>query len=64
MVISVGSEVNSTLIFVDEFVTLIFQAYLALAKGGLTPDHVLILPVTHHQAASQLPPEVLDDVKK
>ncbi|XP_059486159.1 CWF19-like protein 1 [Neocloeon triangulifer] len=40
------------------------EVYLALAKGGLTPDHVLILPVTHHQAASQLPPEVTDEVKK
>ncbi|CAB3387551.1 Hypothetical predicted protein [Cloeon dipterum] len=40
------------------------EVYLALAKGGLTPHHVLITPVAHHQAASQLPPEVLDEVKK
>lgn len=40
------------------------QAYLALAKGGLTPNHVLILPVGHHQAAAHLPPAVLDEVKK
>lgn len=40
------------------------EVYMALAKGGLTPDHVLILPVGHHQAASQLPPEVLDELKK
>nr|CAD7434267.1 unnamed protein product [Timema monikensis] len=31
------------------------EAYLALAKGGLVPEHLLILPVTHHQSLSDVP---------
>jgi len=30
------------------------NVYLALAKGGLTPDHVLILPITHVPSTLQL----------
>lgn len=40
------------------------HCYLALAKGPLTPDHVLILPITHHQATTQVPDEVNEEIKK
>jgi hypothetical protein len=40
------------------------QSYLALAKGGLVPDHVLILPVGHHQSLSTLPNEVEEEIEK
>lgn len=29
-------------------------SYLALAKGGLVPDHLLILPIEHFQSTSHL----------
>ncbi|KAK8756797.1 hypothetical protein V5799_000502 [Amblyomma americanum] len=38
--------------------------YLALAKGALTPDHVLILPIGHHQSTVELDEETLEDVIK
>ncbi|XP_071454762.1 CWF19-like protein 1 [Hetaerina americana] len=40
------------------------EAYLALAKGGLVPDHVLILPVAHHQSASAVPESVRKEIKQ
>lgn len=40
------------------------HAYLALAKGGLVEDHVLILPVTHHQSSAEAPQELLDEIEK
>ncbi|KAJ8883083.1 hypothetical protein PR048_014922 [Dryococelus australis] len=40
------------------------EAYLALAKGGLVPDHLLILPVTHHQSLSDVPEAVTKEIKK
>ncbi|NXD02585.1 C19L1 protein, partial [Certhia familiaris] len=40
------------------------HCYLALAKGGLTPDHVLILPVGHYQSVVDLSSEVLEEVTK
>ena len=35
-----------------------------MAKGGLTPDHVLITPIGHHQSQVSSPPEVIDDVRQ
>lgn len=40
------------------------HCYLALAKGPLTPYHVLILPIAHHQAIVRLPDEIVDEIKK
>ncbi|NWH77195.1 C19L1 protein, partial [Piaya cayana] len=40
------------------------HCYLALAKGGLLPDHVLILPIGHYQSVVDLPPEVVEEVAK
>nr|CAD7456044.1 unnamed protein product [Timema tahoe] len=40
------------------------KAYLALAKGGLVPEHLLILPVTHHQSLSDVPEAVAKEIKK
>lgn len=39
-------------------------AYLTLAKGGLTNDHVLILPIGHFQNLLECPQEVVDEVQK
>ena len=38
----------------------LLQCYIAMAKGGLTPDHVLILPIAHHSSSLELP----DDTRK
>ncbi|XP_032680222.1 CWF19-like protein 1 [Odontomachus brunneus] len=38
------------------------EIYLALAKGGLVEDHLLILPITHHQSLSILPKNVKDEM--
>ena len=43
---------------------LFVQAYLAMAKGGLVEDHVLILPVEHHQSTAEAPENVLDEIEK
>ncbi|NWI13439.1 C19L1 protein, partial [Crypturellus soui] len=40
------------------------HCYLALAKGGLLPDHVLILPIGHYQSVVDLPGEVVEEVTK
>lgn len=40
------------------------HAYLAMAKGGLVEDHVLILPVEHHQSTAEAPENVLDEIEK
>ncbi|KAI6066613.1 CWF19-like protein 1 [Aix galericulata] len=40
------------------------HCYLALAKGGLLPDHVLILPIGHYQSVVDLSPEVMEEVTK
>ena len=29
------------------------QSYLALPKGGLTPDHVLIIPISHYASFTE-----------
>jgi len=40
------------------------HCYLALPKGGLTDDHVLILPIGHHPNLVDLPEEVEQEVSK
>ncbi|NXN91198.1 C19L1 protein, partial [Rhinopomastus cyanomelas] len=40
------------------------HCYLALAKGGLLPDHVLILPIGHYQSMVDLSLEVVEEVSK
>ncbi|KAK3593978.1 hypothetical protein CHS0354_040718 [Potamilus streckersoni] len=38
------------------------QTYLALAKGGLVPDHVLILPIGHYQSTVMASSEVIEEI--
>ncbi|KAM4678449.1 CWF19-like protein 1 isoform 2-T2 [Discoglossus pictus] len=38
------------------------HCYVALAKGGLTPDHVLILPIGHYQSMVDMASEVVEEV--
>uniref|UniRef100_A0A3Q1JCZ1 CWF19-like protein 1 n=1 Tax=Anabas testudineus TaxID=64144 RepID=A0A3Q1JCZ1_ANATE len=40
------------------------HCYLALAKGGLTPHHVLILPIGHYQSVVELSSEVVEEMEK
>ncbi|KAG7301431.1 hypothetical protein JYU34_014378 [Plutella xylostella] len=40
------------------------HCYLALPKGPLTPFHVLILPIAHHQSITKSPDEVIKEIKK
>ncbi|TSK13549.1 CWF19-like protein 1 [Bagarius yarrelli] len=40
------------------------HCYMALAKGGLTPDHVLLLPIGHYQSVVELPSEAIDELQK
>ncbi|XP_023141358.2 CWF19-like protein 1 [Amphiprion ocellaris] len=40
------------------------HCYLALAKGGLTPLHVLILPIGHYQSVVDLSSEVVEEMEK
>ncbi|CAG5131123.1 unnamed protein product, partial [Candidula unifasciata] len=40
------------------------KVYLALAKGGLVADHVLILPVHHHQSLVSCPDDVLQQIEQ
>ncbi|CAH2042361.1 unnamed protein product, partial [Iphiclides podalirius] len=40
------------------------HCYLALPKGPLTPYHVLILPIAHHQSVSKAPDDVVNEIKK
>lgn len=39
------------------------STYVALAKGGLVDDHVMILPIEHHQSITQCPDSVLEEVQ-
>lgn len=43
---------------------LYWQCYLALAKGGLTDEHILILPIGHHQSTVSAPSDVIDEIEK
>uniref|UniRef100_A0A8C2APA3 CWF19-like protein 1 n=1 Tax=Cyprinus carpio TaxID=7962 RepID=A0A8C2APA3_CYPCA len=38
--------------------------YMALAKGSLTPDHVLLLPIGHYQSVVDLASEVVEEMEK
>ncbi|KAF0309639.1 CWF19-like protein 1 [Amphibalanus amphitrite] len=38
------------------------KCYLALAKGGLVPDHVLILPVEHVRASTEADDELWEEI--
>eukprot|EP00795_Rhopilema_esculentum_P013136 gene13136-3928_t len=40
------------------------QTYLALAKGGLTENHVLICPIHHYNSTVVLPEETLMEIEK
>ncbi|KAK4323675.1 hypothetical protein Pmani_005646 [Petrolisthes manimaculis] len=40
------------------------HVYLALAKGGLVPFHLLILPITHLQSTSDLDSEAQEEVER
>ncbi|XP_066580749.1 CWF19-like protein 1 [Amia ocellicauda] len=40
------------------------HCYMALAKGSLTPDHVLILPIGHYQSVLDLSSEVVEELEK
>ncbi len=37
---------------------------MALAKGGLTPDHVLLLPIGHYQSVVELDSEVVEEMEE
>lgn len=43
---------------------LYFQCYLALAKGGLVSDHVLILPIGHHQSTVSSTSDVRQEIEQ
>uniref|UniRef100_H2Y9K1 CWF19-like protein 1 n=1 Tax=Ciona savignyi TaxID=51511 RepID=H2Y9K1_CIOSA len=38
--------------------------YVAMAKGGLSPDHVLILPIAHHSSSNDLPEDTMLEVTR
>ncbi|XP_045523279.1 CWF19-like protein 1 [Pieris brassicae] len=40
------------------------HCYLALPKGPLTPFHVLILPIAHHQSVTKSPEEVVKEINQ
>ncbi|CAB3228856.1 unnamed protein product [Arctia plantaginis] len=40
------------------------NCYLALAKGPLSPYHVLILPIAHYQAITKVSDEIVDEINK
>lgn len=45
-------------------ITLGDHAYLALAKGGLVDDHLLLLPIGHIQCMAEAGPELKDEVER
>ena len=40
------------------------HTYLALPKGQLNDNHLLILPIAHHRCALELPEEVAEEIEK
>jgi len=40
------------------------HSYLALAKGGLTPDHVMVLPIACYPSSLEIPEEVADEISR
>lgn len=45
-------------------ISLAEEVYLALAKGGLTPLHVMIVPVMHHRSQIDLSKKATEELKK
>ncbi|XP_018563019.1 CWF19-like protein 1 homolog isoform X2 [Anoplophora glabripennis] len=39
-------------------------AYLALAKGGIVEEHLLICPIEHYQSSLGQPPDVLEEINQ
>uniref|UniRef100_H2Y9K2 CWF19-like protein 1 n=1 Tax=Ciona savignyi TaxID=51511 RepID=H2Y9K2_CIOSA len=60
LVASVGDLVN--VLNVNIYITLC--CYVAMAKGGLSPDHVLILPIAHHSSSNDLPEDTMLEVTR
>lgn len=54
-----GAEVEKHLI-----ISIGNHSYVALPKGGLTPYHVLVLPITHHSSTLELPDEVNEEIER
>ena len=54
-----GAEVEKHLI-----ISIGNYSYIALPKGGLTPHHLLILPITHHSSTLELPDEVNEEIEQ
>lgn len=42
----------------------VFQSYIALAKGALVPEHILICPIQHHQSVPCSPDDVIEEMNK
>ncbi|XP_063073930.1 CWF19-like protein 1 [Engraulis encrasicolus] len=40
------------------------HCYMAVAKGCLTPDHLLLLPIGHYQSVVELAGEVVEELEK
>ena len=40
------------------------HSYLALPKGGMTPEHVMILPISHYASQLDIPDEVDKEISK
>ncbi|XP_015456896.3 CWF19-like protein 1 isoform X2 [Astyanax mexicanus] len=40
------------------------HCYMAMAKGFLTPDHVLLLPIGHYQSVVDMPSDAVDELEK
>ena len=40
------------------------QCYLAMAKGGLTPQHMLVLPIGHIQAVVHMGQEEVEELQR
>ena len=40
-----------------------YFSYVALARGGVNSQHVLILPIQHHQSSLTIPDDVAAEVE-
>ena len=40
------------------------SSYVALARGGVNSQHVLILPIQHHQSSLTIPDDVAAEVEE
>ncbi|XP_064384042.1 CWF19-like protein 1 [Halichondria panicea] len=54
-----GKEVEKHLV-----VSIGDHTYLALSKGGMVPEHVLVPLIGHYAASTDAPPEVLEELGK